>query len=166
MLEQALLFQCRHYSDVSRDELYAALRLRQLVFVVEQHCVYLDVDEHDRKAWHLFGYGDMDDARHLAAYARLFAPGDMYDEASIGRVVTHPHVRGRGHGRALMLEALARVHTLFGAVPTRISAQLYLERFYSSLDFVRVGDPYDEDGIPHVAMRRAYSRHDYRADST
>jgi ElaA protein len=135
--------------------LYAVLQLRQRVFVVEQTCPFLDADGADDRAWHLLGWTTGDDGRPLlGAYARLFAPGEAYAEASIGRVVTHPAVRRSGMGRALMREALHRVEALGLGGPVRIGAQRYLERFYEGFGFRRAGDEYDEDGIPHVEMRR------------
>lgn len=125
--------------------------LRQVVFVLEQNCVYLDCDGVDRKAHHLLG---RDGDKKLVAYARLMAPGVTYNEACIGRVVTHPDARRKGIGRGLMTEAIARAHGLFGEGPIRIGAQRYLEPFYSSFGFETAGDPYIEDGIPHIQMLR------------
>jgi ElaA protein len=140
---------CVPWSDFGRDDLYDVLTLRQIVFVVERSCVYLDCDGVDRKARHLLG---RDEGGDLAAYARLIPPMTTFEEASIGRVVTHPWSRHRGLGRMLMAEAIARVVRLFGAGPIRIGAQRYLERFYIELGFVVAGEPYVEDGIPHVEM--------------
>jgi ElaA protein len=131
-------------------DLYELLALRQLVFVVEQTCPYLDADGKDARALHLLG---RDEAGRLVAYARLFAPGASFVEAAIGRVVTHPSVRRTGAGRALMREAIRRTREAFGPGPIRIGAQRYLERFYGELGFVIASEPYDEDGIPHVEMR-------------
>jgi ElaA protein len=137
------------FSELSSSELYDVLALRQLVFVVEQRCPYLDCDGKDRGALHLCG---RDDQGRLVAYARLLPPGASFIEASIGRVVTHPEVRRTGAGRALMVEAIARTRTAFGEGPIRIGAQRYLEPFYAELGFCSAGVPYDEDGIPHVEM--------------
>ena len=142
------------FDELTTRELYAALALRQLVFVVEQQCAYLDADGNDEAALHLLGWRERDGDRLLVAYARLFAPGTIYPEAAIGRVVTHPEVRGEGVGRALMREAIARVEEQFGPGGIRLSAQRYLERFYGELGFVAEGEPYDEDGIPHIEMAR------------
>ena len=151
-----LRWQLARFPELTPDALYAALQLRQLVFVVEQTCPFLDADGADARAWHLLGWThDASGAPLLGAYARLFAPGDMYAEASIGRVVTHPSVRRSGLGRALMREALARVDALAPGAPVRIGAQRYLEHWYGTLGFVRDGAEYLEDGIPHVEMRRA-----------
>jgi ElaA protein len=140
------------FDALSPAVLYELLALRQLVFVVEQRCAYLDADGLDLDARHVLG---RDEHGKLVACARLLSPGASYDEVSIGRIVTHPGVRGRGLGRALVRESLTRVKELFGDVPIRIGAQRYLERFYGELGFVVAGSPYDEDGIPHIPMLRA-----------
>ena len=150
-----LAWRCAPYADLSLDELYALLRLRALVFVVEQQCPFLDLDGDDHRAWHLLGRADAGGGRpRLGAYARLFAPGVKYAEASIGRVVSHPEVRRSGAGRALMAEALRRLDALAPGAPVRIGAQKYLERFYGSFGFVRASDDYLEDGIVHLEMVR------------
>ena len=142
-------WQAVPFTDLDVTQLYELLALRQLVFVVEQNCVYLDCDGKDRLATHLLG---RDESGQLVAYARLFAPGASFAEASIGRVTTHPSVRRTGAGRELMQEAIARTRTMFGGGPIRIGAQRYLERFYGELGFAIASEPYDEDGIPHVEM--------------
>ena len=120
------------------------------MFVVEQRCAYLDCDGLDIDALHLTGTlrGE------LVAYARLLAPGVAFGDASIGRVVTAASARGQGLGRALLHEAIARTRDAFRG-PVMIGAQRYLERFYGELGFVPTGEPYDEDGIPHIHMRLA-----------
>ncbi len=151
----AIRWELARFAELTPDALYAALQLRSLVFVVEQTCPFLDLDGADDQAWHLLGWTtDADGARRLGAYARLFAPGVKYAEASIGRVVTHPEVRRTGAGRALMAEAIRRLAGLAPGAPVRIGAQRYLERFYGSFGFVVAGPPYDEDGISHVEMLR------------
>ena len=150
-----LVWRCAPYPDLTLDELYALLRLRSLVFVVEQQCPFLDLDGDDDRAWHLLGWVDRGSGPPLlGAYARLFAPGAKYAEASVGRVVSHPDVRGSGAGSALMAEALRRLATLAPGAPVRIGAQKYLERFYASFGFARAGDDYLEDGIVHLEMVR------------
>jgi ElaA protein len=129
------------------------------VFVVEQRCPFQDLDGHDAPASHLLGWTDDAAGRPvLAAYARLFVPGIVFREASVGRVVTHPARRRGGAGRALMREALDRLVDAPGALapgaPVRIGAQLYLERFYEGFGFRRASAVYDEDGIDHVEMVR------------
>ena len=148
-----VVWSCSAWLDLDRDALYDALRLRQLVFCVEQNCVYLDCDGVDRHASHLLCRDDT--SGELLAYARLMAPGITFDEASIGRVITHPWARKLGLGKALMRESIARTEQLFGPGPIRIGAQRYLERFYGELGFVVASEPYDEDGIPHIEMLRS-----------
>jgi ElaA protein len=145
-------WQVLPFHALTPASLYEVLALRQLVFVVEQTCAYLDADGKDDRALHLLG---RDEAGMLVAYARLFAPGESFTEAAIGRVVTHPAARRTGAGRALMREAIARTREAFGPGPIRIGAQRYLERFYRELGFEISSAPYDEDGIPHVEMRLA-----------
>jgi ElaA protein len=142
-------WQATSFADLSVAELYEALALRQLVFVVEQTCAYQDCDGKDARAVHLLGRAE--DGR-LVAYARLFGPGVSFAERSIGRVVTHPDVRRQGAGKELMREAIERTRATFGDGPIRIGAQRYLERFYGELGFRVASAPYDEDGIPHVEM--------------
>lgn len=137
------------FAELSVTDLYEVLALRQLVFVVEQTCPYLDCDGKDARAVHLLGRSE---AGRLVAYARLFGPGGAFAERSIGRVVTHPEARRTGAGKELMREAIARTRATFGEGPIRIGAQRYLERFYGELGFVVASEPYDEDGIPHVEM--------------
>lgn len=138
----------KKFEDLSISELYAILRLRTEVFVVEQNCVFQDMDNKDQKSEHLMGWIGND----LVAYVRILPPGLSYDEPSIGRVVSDPKYRGMGAGRALMEEAIKRTVDLYGEQPIRIGAQLYLNAFYHSLGFVNQGDIYLEDGIEHVEM--------------
>ena len=139
------------FADLTTTELYALLQLRSEVFVVEQTCPFQDIDGLDQGAWHLLGH---DPSGELAAYARLFGPGVVYPEASIGRVVSSPRHRRTGQGRELLREALAAVERLFGPQPIQIGAQLYLQQFYESFGFRQVGAGYLEDGIPHLHMVR------------
>lgn len=155
MTPSPIRFRCVAFDALTPDALYAVMRLRSEVFVVEQQCVFLDLDGRDVHALHLLGErGDGDVAETLVAYARLFAPGDCYAEASIGRVVTAPASRGHGTGRALMMAAIGECIARWPAHAIRIGAQRYLERFYASLGFVADGAPYVEDGIPHIEMVR------------
>jgi ElaA protein len=148
-------FRCLPFGELDAAALYAVLRLRSAVFVVEQQCVFLDMDDRDAAALHLLGDVAIDGgAPQLVAAARLFGPGLCYPEASIGRVVTAPEVRGTGVGRALMRRAIAECAARWPSVPIRIGAQRYLERFYADLGFVVDGAPYVEDGIPHIEMVR------------
>jgi ElaA protein len=147
-------WQWSRFSELTAADLYAVVRLREAVFIVEQNCPYPDSDGRDPNAWHLLGWSQRSTGRVLVAYARIFEPGVRYDEASIGRVVTAPEVRGTGKGRALMAEALRRIDSLMPGQPIRIAAQRRLEDFYLGLGFKTVSDPYEEDGIIHVDMLR------------
>jgi ElaA protein len=111
--------------------LYEILQLRNEVFVVEQNCVFQDADDKDQNSYHLMGFSDS----KLVAYTRLVPPGEIYEQPSIGRVVSSPSVRGSGVGRELMIESIAAVYKLFGIQPIKIGAQLYLKKFYESLGF-------------------------------
>ncbi|MCC7441928.1 MAG: GNAT family N-acetyltransferase [Bdellovibrionales bacterium] len=147
----------KRWEDLSRDELYEIIGLRERVFVVEQNAVYLDVDGRDRRSSHLMGWmpaTPVTGGPFLAAYLRVVQPGVTYAELSIGRVVTAPEARRTGAGRAIMLEGIRRIENEHGPSPIRISAQAYLERFYAGLGFEKVHGPYMEDGIPHLEMLR------------
>jgi ElaA protein len=148
----AVAWRYAGFAQLTVDELYRILALRQRVFVVEQACAYLDADGHDRAAHHL--WTDSADGATARACLRVFAPGVKYAEACLGRVVTAPEARRTGLGRALVAEGLARIAAAHGPVPVRIGAQRYLERFYRELGFVTASPEYDEDGIPHVEMVR------------
>lgn len=136
------------FDRLTTVRLYALMRLRSEVFVVEQNCVYLDADDKDQQSWHLMGW----QGEKLAAYCRLLPPGLSYPSASIGRVVSAPEFRRTGAGRELMRRAIAEVENLFGTRQITIGAQLYLKRFYESLGFRQSGAEYLEDGIPHIPM--------------
>ncbi len=134
--------------------LYAVLAARQQVFVLEQQCLYADIDNEDQYARHLLGWSNDGGSRQLLAYLRCFAPGDKYPEAVLGRVLTVESARGKGLGRQLMAEGIRRVGQNFPGSAIRISAQWHLERFYGEFGFIKVSDSYLEDGIPHIAMLR------------
>jgi ElaA protein len=142
------LFICKSFEELTTIELYALLQLRSEVFVVEQDCVYQDVDGYDQSAMHLLMY--LDDA--LCAYSRLIPPGIKYESASLGRVVTRRSARGGGHGKALMQSAMTHCKRLWPHNGLTISAQAYLEKFYQSLGFETDSEPYMEDDIPHIKM--------------
>jgi ElaA protein len=137
-------------------QLYALLQLRTDVFVIEQNCIFQDMDGADPQAMHLLGTraapGQPDE---LVAYARLFAAGVKFPEASIGRVITRESVRATGLGHVLIREAIAAVTTLWGVQAIRIGAQARLKAYYSQHGFVDVGKPYIEDGIDHLEMVRS-----------
>lgn len=138
----------KKFEDLTVDELYRAIQLRERVFVVEQKIVYLDCDDKDRKAWHLLGFKD----GQLLAYLRAFPPGIKYKEAAFGRVVTAPEGRGLGLGKELTKRAVAHLKATYSGTPIRISAQAYLEKFYGGFGFKRVGENYVEEDIPHLEM--------------
>jgi len=147
-------WQWSRFNELSPEDLYAVVRLRESVFIVEQNCPYPDADGRDPNAWHLLGWRDYGADRRLVAYSRIFEPGIRYDEASVGRVVTAPEVRRTGLGKVLMAEALRRIETMLPGQPVKIAAQRRLENFYLGFGFRTVSDPYEEDGIIHVDMIR------------
>lgn len=143
----------RAFAALSVTELHAALALRSAVFVVEQACVFLDIDGCDVHAHHLMGFADASsEAPQLIAYLRVVAPGRKYVEPSLGRVIVAPSHRRIGLGRALMREGLDRTRALYPAQAIRIGAQEHLRTFYESFGFRVASPPYVEDGIPHVEM--------------
>jgi ElaA protein len=153
-----------HFSQLSAAQLYAVLAARQQVFVLEQQCLYPDIDGLDLDAHHLLGYRDDPAGRaasanaaagpQLCAYLRCLAPGVKFAEASLGRVLTTQAGRGTGAGRALLARGIEHASALYPHNGLRISAQQHLEKFYASFGFATVSAPYDEDGIAHVDMRR------------
>ena len=145
----------KKFDDLTPHELYAILRLRSEVFVVEQDCVFQDMDNKDQLCYHLMGWqNDTDQSMELITYTRLVPPGVSYDFPSIGRVVTSPATRGSGMGKLLMEKSIEELENLFGKRPIKIGAQLYLKAFYESLGFKQSSDIYDEDGIDHIEMIR------------
>jgi ElaA protein len=145
-------FTWRHFSELSTTELYALLKLRSLVFVVEQNCVFLDLDGHDAASQHLLMH---DDRGQLIGYSRLLPPGEKYAEPSIGRLVVAPEVRSTGAGRRLMAESVRGARERYPAQANLIWAQYHLEHFYASFGYVTMSEPEPEDGILHVKMRLA-----------
>ncbi len=143
-----LKIQTKTFKQLTTDELYALLQLRSKVFVVEQDCVYQDLDGKDYKALHVLGYMD----KKLAAYTRIFKPGDYLEYASIGRVVVDPDERKSKHGFAIMEASIKAIEDYYNETTIKISAQVYLKTFYNNLGFHAIGEAYFEDGIPHVGM--------------
>ena len=139
------------FTELTVDELYDVLRLRSEVFVVEQNCIFLDLDNNDQKAFHTIGFiGD-----EVVATTRLFEKDIMYDGyQSIGRVVTAPKHRGLSIGKALMQYSISECERLFGKGPIKIGAQLYLKKFYNEQGFEQSGEVYIEDEIDHIPMIR------------
>ncbi|WP_394757622.1 GNAT family N-acetyltransferase [Rhodoferax sp.] len=157
----ALRWQWAAFADLRINDLYALLQLRSAVFVVEQNCVFQDLDGFDAQAMHLLGFAAQSGAGYvsqpqpaLLAYARCFPAGVKFAEASIGRVLTAPGVRGNGLGHLLMERAVAALSTQWGAQPIRIGAQAQLVDFYAGHGFVDQGLPYVEDNIAHLEMLR------------
>lgn len=162
-------WQCLRFDDLSPPLLYAILRARSEVFVVEQNCVFPDMDDADQDCLHLVGIvakkvkeevaEQIADHRKIrvAAYLRIVPPGIKFAEASIGRVITTKEFRGSGSGKALVSEGIAQLEQRYPNQPIRIGAQAYLEKFYGSFGFVTVSDIYLEDDIEHVEMLRAAS---------
>jgi len=146
-----LQFKIKRFNELSTQELYEILQVRSEVFVVEQNCVYQDVDGKDQKAIHFLGYYQED----LAAYCRLFTAGDYFDQASIGRVLVSPKHRDKKLGHELMQTAIKAVENEFGQTKITISAQLYLQKFYEGHGFVKTSETYLEDDIPHIEMKRS-----------
>lgn len=140
----------KKFEELTPYQLYAILQLRNEVFVVEQNCVFQDADEKDQQSMHFMGFLN----NKLVAYTRLVPPGVAYEEVSIGRVVTSPSVRRSGIGKELMQRSINTIYRLFGEVPIKIGAQLYLKKFYESLGFKQVSEVYLEDGIEHIYMIR------------
>ncbi len=139
------------FDQLNTTELYKYLALRAEVFIVEQNCPYQDLDGMDQRASHLLAF----DGETLVACARMFAPGDCYTEASIGRVITKPSHRKLKLGHELMTKAIQFCEEQYHRSPILIGAQAYLEKFYESHGFLRVSDIYLEDNIPHIKMLRS-----------
>lgn len=148
MTHNTMQWQTLRFDQLTTSLLYQILKIRQEVFAVEQNSVYLDVDGRDLDALHILAMRDDE----LMAYCRVLPPGLKYPEASIGRVLTTAPARGSGAGRALMEYALTVCAQHYPDSGVRISAQLYLEEFYSSFGFISCSSPYGEDGIPHIEM--------------
>jgi ElaA protein len=147
-----LQWQLKTFHSLTPEEFYAIMRLRQEVFIVEQNCAYLDADGKDIHCHHLSGFNNEGE---LVAYSRIVPPGISYDEPSIGRVITSLKERRGGYGKELMEKAIEETIRLYGNTAIRIGAQQYLKRFYGSFGFVQQGEPYMEDGIPHIIMLKA-----------
>lgn len=144
----AIQWKIKSFDDLTVHELYDLLRLRSEIFVVEQNCVYLDLDGKDKVALHLFGEFE----GKIVAHARLFKAGITFEKSSIGRVTVDANYRDRKWGHDLMREAIAGVKYHFGENQITIGAQLYLKKFYESHGFIQASEMYLEDDIPHIEM--------------
>ena len=146
-----ITFKIKRFNELSTPELYLLLQLRSEVFVVEQNCVYQDIDGKDEKAIHVLGYYNDD----LVAYSRLFNKGYYFEEASIGRVVVSPKFRDKKFGHDLMHISIETINKIFNETAITISAQEYLKKFYESHGFIQTSEMYLEDDIPHIQMKRS-----------
>ena len=138
----------KSFEELSKLELYKILRLRAEVFIVEQDCVYQDVDDKDQKALHVI----LKKSEEIIGYTRLFWPGDYFKEASIGRVVISKKERLNNYGSELMKASILAISEKMKEKKIKISAQTYLKNFYNNLGFLESGKEYLEDGIPHIVM--------------
>jgi len=140
----------RSFNQLSTNELYDILHLRSGVFVVEQNCIYQDIDYKDQKALHVL----LKKNNKLIGYTRIFKNGDYFKNASIGRVLVCKNNRNHNYGTQLMEVSIKAIKTKFKESKISISAQTYLKQFYNNLGFKVSGEEYLEDGIPHIAMIR------------
>ncbi len=148
MNEQELEIKIKSFSQLNTSELYKLLQLRSEVFVVEQDCVYQDIDGKDDKALHIIGYSKGE----LVAYTRCFAPNIYFEEAAIGRVVVKQNARKHKFGHEILKASIKAIAEEYGTGAIKLSAQTYLIKFYESHGFKEIGQGYLEDGIPHIAM--------------
>ena len=139
-----MIWKVKEWAELSTNEVENIFSLRSEVFVVEQDCVYQDIDGKDQKAKHVLGKKN----NEIIAYARIFKPGDYFKEASFGRAVVKKTERGKGVGDELVLNCLENI----SEKQIKISAQSYLKGFYGKHGFKAEGKEYLEDGIPHTAM--------------
>jgi ElaA protein len=149
-MKRTLDWRFQTFDELSKEELYQILRLRSEVFVVEQRCCYMDMDNKDQKSHLLSGYYD----GQLVAFSRIVPPGLSYVYPSIGRIVVSSKGRGKGFGIELLEVSIEKLEQLYGKSEIRIGAQLYLKRFYESFGFRQSGEVYLEDDIPHIEMTR------------
>ncbi|WP_241019043.1 GNAT family N-acetyltransferase [Paraburkholderia sp. Tr-20389] len=145
------------FNDLTNVEVYDMLAARAAVFIIEQNCLYDDVDGLDTGAWHLLAYGDHAPGARapLAGYLRVLLPDGEDTDIRIGRVLTTAEFRGRGLGRAMLEQVLGHIHAQWPATPIRLHAQAHLQAFYGAFGFEPVSDVHEEDGIPHIWMRSA-----------
>ena len=141
------------FEELSLEELYELLQLRSEVFVVEQNCIYQDIDGKDKRAYHALGIHKDE----VVAYARIFSGGDYFENPAIGRVVVSNSLRKSGFGKVVVEHCIKYVDEVLKAPIIELSAQTYLKRFYKELGFITVGEEYMEDGIPHIKMKRTSS---------
>lgn len=143
-------FSVKTFQELSTEELYSILQLRSEIFVVEQDCVYQDIDDKDQKAYHVIGTKQ----GKIIAYARIFNGGDYFELPSIGRILVKEDQRKFKYGYDLVASSIKYIEENFSETSILISAQTYLTKFYNSLGFIQLGEEYLEDGIPHIKMKR------------
>lgn len=144
-----MTWQAKTFANLSKEELYEILQVRNEVFIVEQKTYYQDLDDKDFDAIHIFL---ADDTGTILAYCRIMQPGVTYAESCIGRVLTKPSARAHGYGRVLVQKALDYLKEEWQTTAVRISAQCYLQTFYESYGFIATGETYLEDDLPHIEM--------------
>lgn len=138
----------KSFEALTKQELYNVLQLRSEVFVVEQDCVYQDLDGKDENSLHVLGFKN----KNIVAYTRVFKPGDYFELASIGRVVVAKNERAHKYGYDIMNASAEAIKNHFNETVIKISAQVYLKKFYNTLGYKEIGAEYLEDNIPHIAM--------------
>ena len=143
-----LSIEVKSFSAITKEELYEMLQLRSEVFVVEQDCVYQDIDGKDEKALHVIGKKE----GKIIAYTRCFPQGFYFEEAAIGRVVVAKNQRKFSYGHDIMEASKKAIKKYYQTENIKLSAQQYLIKFYQSHGFEPIGEGYLEDGIPHIAM--------------
>lgn len=141
-------WEIKSWSELHKNELYDLLCLRQEVFCVEQNCPYVDCDYHDQNSIHIWSA----DEEGITSYARIAPPGEIYDQVCIGRVITPLRKRKLGLGKSLMEFCITYCQQYYPG-PIKIMAQSYLLKFYESYGFVREGEEFLEDGLPHWIMQ-------------
>lgn len=159
-----LAWQWSNFSSLSAVDFYQIAKARQEVFIIEQNCLYPDIDDLDLSAWHLMAWDEKPasvslaqeqhqvEERSLQAYLRVIAPNQTCTEPCIGRVLTVKAYRGQGLARQLMTKALDNIRKTYPGLSIRLSAQLYLQSFYEGFGFNCISEAYEEDGIAHIDM--------------
>ncbi|WP_418649289.1 GNAT family N-acetyltransferase [Tenacibaculum aestuariivivum] len=145
-----MFFLIKKFTELTTSELYEILQLRSEIFVVEQNCVYQDIDGKDQNALHVLGIKN----KKIIAYTRIFNSGLYFKTPSIGRVVVNKNERKYGYGHSLLKTSIQAIIDNYNTNEITISAQVYLKKFYESHGFLKVGEGYIEDGIPHIKMKK------------